>query len=259
MVELLQRALNDANVTPQLTVDGDFGLRTEAAVRQFQASHLDEAGVPLDVDGVVGANTWQALGVEPSTNDLLCRPHIPGLVARKIVRIATAEALCGVKEQGANTGVDVKKYQAATALPGTGWPWCAAFVTWVYEAAGLQLRDAGGFASVSAMQSWAERTGRWFPKHKDYFAPAGSIVIFTFSHTGIVVQSYAGYDTTIEGNTSSGIRGSQRDGDGVYQRTRSHKLVGGYVVLDEILAPVDQDHTPADEDEMMMTPANSCE
>jgi hypothetical protein len=27
--------------------------------------------------------------------------------------------------------------------------------------------------------------------------------------------------TTIEGNTSSGTRGSQNDGDGVYQRNRS--------------------------------------
>jgi hypothetical protein len=65
--------------------------------------------------------------------------------------------------------------------------------------------------------------------------PAGAIVIFNFSHTGIVVSGGRSSDITVEGNTSSGNRGSQRDGDGVFQRTRSHSIIKGYVVLPEIL------------------------
>jgi peptidoglycan hydrolase-like protein with peptidoglycan-binding domain len=52
-VRTLQHLLraHDQNVM----VDGIFGSRTEAAVRAFQDSH------GLDVDGVVGPRSWQAL------------------------------------------------------------------------------------------------------------------------------------------------------------------------------------------------------
>lgn len=41
-----------------VAVDGIFGVRTNAAVRQFQAGH------GLTVDGVVGKHTWPALVIE---------------------------------------------------------------------------------------------------------------------------------------------------------------------------------------------------
>jgi putative chitinase len=58
-VELLQRALAAKNFSPG-AIDGDFGPKTDAAVRAFQAA----AG--LGVDGVVGDSTWQALEPLPS-------------------------------------------------------------------------------------------------------------------------------------------------------------------------------------------------
>jgi len=52
-VRLLQSSLNRFGAG--LTVDGDFGAATLAAVKQFQSSH------GLTVDGVVGPATWAAI------------------------------------------------------------------------------------------------------------------------------------------------------------------------------------------------------
>lgn len=58
-VKFLQRRLNDCGF--QLTVDGFFGSKTEAAVRNFQERRHDHDSSVL-VDGIVGPRTWKALG-----------------------------------------------------------------------------------------------------------------------------------------------------------------------------------------------------
>ncbi len=60
-VKTLQRLLGVA-------VDGDFGAKTEAAVRVFQADN------GLEVDGVVGAKTWKALGCDGIATDGTVNP-----------------------------------------------------------------------------------------------------------------------------------------------------------------------------------------
>ena len=53
----MRRAQRALRRTPDLglTVDGIFGPKTEAAVKNFQQGHH------LTVDGIVGPHTWQAL------------------------------------------------------------------------------------------------------------------------------------------------------------------------------------------------------
>ncbi|MFO0629779.1 MAG: peptidoglycan-binding protein [Polyangiales bacterium] len=55
-VRALQEALREAGY--DIDVDGDFGDATYDAVRDFQSNN------GLDADGIVGPNTWAALGFE---------------------------------------------------------------------------------------------------------------------------------------------------------------------------------------------------
>ncbi len=50
-----------------LSVDGNYGPRTPAAVRKFQRDHR-----PLSVDGVIGRNTWPRLVGQESLQIIDC-------------------------------------------------------------------------------------------------------------------------------------------------------------------------------------------
>lgn len=56
LVKQLQQALKDKGFNPG-TIDGVFGLGTKAAVRAFQQANK------LEADGLVGQQTWNALGI----------------------------------------------------------------------------------------------------------------------------------------------------------------------------------------------------
>lgn len=161
----------------------------------------------------------------------------------KLVQAELAATKLGIREVGGNNhGPWVKKFLAEVGLP-EGYAWCDAFQSYYEdEVYGKKLPIES--ASVLNTYDAAQKLG-WtvaVPQRGDLVcysweghAPFGD-------HIGLVVSatSLPGYWklTTVEGNTSSGVAGSQGDGDGVYLRTRVvPKASVGFIRIPVTLPP----------------------
>lgn len=140
----------------------------------------------------------------------------------------------GVTEEGRNTGKQVREFQRATNLEGSGWPWCAAFVCWVIREwiKDEEVREALKLANPTAAEKWRPKTAAaygledWAEEHGVLIlSPGPRTVVHTadvitfkpMSHVGIVQTDRADTLWTIEGNTGAA---GQRDGEGVWSKTR---------------------------------------
>lgn len=167
----------------------------------------------------------------------------------RLLAMATHYAAAGVKEHGGNNRGKVVDHilRAAGVAPGN--PWCAAaVVVWGCEARMKAIGDdtptAADFltaknwlkanyfkpsALVADIENDAKKRGTW--KGADWEPQPGDLVIYHFktgNHIGVVVKDHGSTIETIEGNTGSG---NDRDGDGVYHRTRTKVFIAGYVDL----------------------------
>lgn len=135
-----------------------------------------------------------------------------------------------VREVGVNRGFWVERFLAATGL-GPGFPWCAAALAWCCDTLGID-RPRKGAAAVRNWVSWAKETGKFVAideaRRGDFpfwLNPNGT------GHIGVAVIVSAQAIVSIEGNTSSGAKGSQRDGDGLYRRSRLKRAWDGAIRL----------------------------
>lgn len=137
----------------------------------------------------------------------------------------------------AHTQIDYKEAANNNTMYGAWYgmnnqPWCAMFVSWVFNQAGLASSVAAstrkGFASCDAGLKWFAKKNKLVPIGQ---AQAGDIAFFQFDddaqpdHVGIVVKNNGKYLWCIEGNTASDTKGSQSNGDGVYRKKRAYSLV----------------------------------
>jgi hypothetical protein len=162
--------------------------------------------------------------------------------------VSIAEKEVGVIEtpEKNNTGKDIVKYQEATWLTPAAWSWCAAFMCWILRE-WLSLPNVQRILKLNTpkeIQAWRCRDAsafgweKWATKNKlpilpeTSLAKKGDIVIFDFSHIGIVVENQATLSSpikTIEGNTNgSGDRDSVK-GDGVWRKSRTPSLTKCYI------------------------------
>jgi cell wall-associated NlpC family hydrolase len=137
-----------------------------------------------------------------------------------------AKSQIGYKEIGDNSTMYGKWYGLDRQ------PWCAMFVSWCYNQAGLGnnivAQNKKGFASCDAGLKWFAKRNKLVPVGE---AREGDIVFFQFDkdaepdHVGIVTKNMKKLKTlrTVEGNTSD--KGSQANGGAVYAKKRPYSLV----------------------------------
>ena len=178
--------------------------------------------------------------------------------------VETAKRYLHVSEsEGPNRSPEIDKFHEYAGLP-YGNPWCLMYVNYMWKEAldPYGLAPYTKTARVSSMYKYALKHKYLykvkFAKGLAYgvqVAEPGDMVVWLKNynanilvndgnpsgHTGFIVQETTpGQFNTIEGNTSSGNSGSQRDGDGVFLRKRSINLTAGFRI-EALVKPIYQE------------------
>ena len=232
-VRRLQSLLNQkTRLAKPLKPDGDFGRMTYNAVVAFQNQQKLRP-----VDGIVGPKTWAALlGAAPVKPD----PAFDGPQA-KLADIASKYV--GIEETPSNKAGDdpiLKQIFDADDLvikeATDGYPWCAAFVSFCVQELLKNNSDFYGVtppreASVHLfLTKWAkaQKCLVFSPGDKFFTPRKGDILVFKFSHIGIVESVVGNSVVTIEGNTN---RKGEREGGAVMRKTRQFGIIRRFIRL----------------------------
>lgn len=140
--------------------------------------------------------------------------------------IRTAEGELSIRETSKNQGPGIEKYWTATSYP-DGYqnrePYCAAGLCWAIREAAKGLAHKWQLPTSPAafgFDEWARANASAGISYRVTPAKArrGDIVVFSFSHVGLVVGRDADGDLlTIEWNTNAA---GSREGDGCFRKSR---------------------------------------
>jgi hypothetical protein len=218
-----------------------YGPATAAAVKAFQAAHLDSEGKFLVVDGEVGPKTWWALDnpsgtaqrshIKPPT-DFASRYGVFSEARQALIRLALSEHAAGVHEipDGSNRGGGVDKYLAGYGAV----PWCALFLSWIVK----QVTGGYPLGKVQPhVQTWMNRAKsakQFFAKGDPSYVPTpGDLMVWVFTrgrgHIAMVVAVDA---TGKQVNTVGGNEGN-RVKLGLRTPAREGTLAGYIRVVDD--------------------------
>jgi hypothetical protein len=183
------------------------------------ASTLQDATSSAGVTGADGTAATTGTSFSTGATGATATTAAAGATAQTPGQLAlqAAEGEIGQTEQppGSNDSPRIAQYRTATAGSGVG-PWCAYFVSWASKHSGAPLGEAGqGFGSVSALSSWAQRTGRWTPEAAGVRPQAGDLIVWGGEHVGIVESVDSdGKIHTVEGNSSNMVTRRTHDATG---------------------------------------------
>ena len=149
------------------------------------------------------------------------------MTAEKILEIARSQL--GIKENPPNSNrVKFNTAYYGQEVSGSAYPWCCAFVWWVFQEAGASRLFYGGkkTASCSTLLGFHKAQAV-----RENYLP-GDIIFFNFDgkkntqHVGICEAWDGQYITTIDGNTAPT---NEANGGAVMRRRRPKKyIVGAY-------------------------------
>lgn len=147
----------------------------------------------------------------------------------EILKIAVKEI--GTKESPANSNnVKYNTWYYGKSVNGSAYPWCAAFICWLFNEIGASKLFCGGKKSAycPTIENYYKSIGRYYSKTN---GKAGDLCIMDFgkgraSHIGIVEKKNTdGSYSVIEGNTSVS---SNDNGGCVMRRTRKTNVIRGF-------------------------------
>ena len=121
----------------------------------------------------------------------------------------------GYHEKASNSNLDDKtansgsnnytKYGQHFGNTGPGFPWCAQFVSWAADKAGIPATAINRTASVSSFNEFFKSKNRFHGPGSGYTPKRGDVFMRGGEHTGIVTGITDGKLKTIEGNTSDTV------------------------------------------------------
>ena len=226
IVRLVQEWLNLHG--SRISIDGDFGPATEAAVKEFQENNS------LSVSGKVDSVTFSSLTM-PMKHALAKTDLETDNVYELLVAYAKQHVQAEAREVGgANRGPWVRLYM--DGYDGEDALWCCGFVRFCLDQAFGHLNQSAPMIktfSCDRFAEWSDQRGflvRGGSGDLSVLRPGHLFLVrkttTDWTHTGIVTNVFSDYCETIEGNTND--EGS-RNGFEVCARKR------GYGPLDFIV------------------------
>lgn len=129
--------------------------------------------------------------------------------ASKIASIAKNEI--GTKESGSNN-IKYNTWFYGRKVSGSSYPWCAVFISWCGNQAGISTGILPHYTSASQYKEHYADLGRYYKYSSGYTPKVGDLVFIdwggrhgSIDHVGIVVESKNGYIVTVEGNYSDKV------------------------------------------------------
>ncbi len=186
--------------------DGKFGTGTENAVKKFQKAK------GLGVDGIIGSATWGALRGS-SGGSIVHVSGGPGVL--KFIKVAEAQEFHERIVTSDGEGDNINPYGAWYGLNGV--PWCAIFVSWCANQAGILGSIVPKYSYCENAVEWYRARGRYRTRQSGYTPKPGDVIFFydasesaPFCHTGIVTGYENGVVITTEGNAKQAVRHNLR-------------------------------------------------